>query len=152
MFMGIRQIRAVRCANIMQTQSICAFFPPTYQLKPFRPPPPNSDKNHHKQKWLQLTLYNGKKKMQRVQIIFRNNRYYFQQKLFPNIWLAIKCSISDYEYIMNFPIFIVYTMQQINIYSVILNIATIETLLFLVAIFFKKNGFIVSSWMNQVIS
>lgn len=78
------------------------------------------------------------KKMQRVQIIFRINRYYFQQKLFPNIWLAIKCSIFDYEYIMNFPIFIVYTMQQINIYSVILNIATIETLLFLVDILFFK--------------
>ena len=76
--------------------------------------------------------------MQRVQIIFRINRYYFQQKLFPNIWLAIKCSIFDYEYIMNFPIFIVYTMQQINIYSVILNIATIETLLFLVEILFFK--------------
>ena len=76
--------------------------------------------------------------MQRVQIIFRINRYYFQQKLFRNIWLAIKCSIFDYEYIMNFPIFIVYTMQQINIYSVILNIATIETLLFLVEILFFK--------------
>ena len=76
--------------------------------------------------------------MQRVQIIFRINRYYFQQKLFPNIWLAIKCSIFDYEYIMNFPIFIVYTMQQINIYSLILNIATIETLLFLVEILFLK--------------
>lgn len=86
--------------------------------------------------------------MQRAQIIFRNNRYYFQQKLFPNIWLAIKCSISDYEYIMNFPIFIVYTMQQINIYSVILNIATIETFISSWNSFFK-NGFIVSSWMNQ---
>ena len=39
---------------------------------------------------------------------------------------------------MNFPIFIVYTMQQINIYSLILNIATIETLLFLVEILFLK--------------